>query len=49
MFTFLEFAFRLFFYILHLLENYMIQSMTFGKATIQLPTKKISRNKSLKQ
>jgi hypothetical protein len=32
-----------FYYLCTLLENYMIQSMTgFGKATIQLPTKKIT-------
>jgi hypothetical protein len=44
MFTFLEFHMGLgFYYLCTLLENYMIQSMTgFGKATIQLPTKKIT-------
>jgi hypothetical protein len=46
MFTFLEFRLRgwgFFYYLCTLLENYMIQSMTgFGKATIQLPTKKIT-------
>jgi hypothetical protein len=45
MFTFLEFHWGggFFYYLCTLLENYMIQSMTgFGKATIQLPTKKIT-------
>jgi hypothetical protein len=43
MFTFLNSGVRGFFYLCTLLENYMIQSMTgFGKATIQLPTKKIT-------
>jgi hypothetical protein len=45
MFTFLEFILGgvSFYYLCTLLENYMIQSMTgFGKATIQLPTKKIT-------